>query len=106
MVCKHKCTEDYAELFQSITLKKPNLKHTLRAFAQDGETAIMNAHQQEFQITGSRSRAVTARVVPSLAFVPAAQSFRGYVELLTDETMKLEIDDGTLSAALKARRPF
>ena len=62
------------------------------------EIHLPHAHHKEFQITGSRSRAVTARVVPSLAFVPAAQSFRGYIELLSDETMKLEIYAGPLSA--------
>ena len=48
MICKHKSTEDYIQLFQSMATQKPSLKDTLRAFVQDGETAIMNAHQSEF----------------------------------------------------------
>ena len=48
MLCKRKSREQYTALFQSITSKMPELKSQLRAFGQDGETAILDAHCMEF----------------------------------------------------------
>ena len=48
MICKRKTREQYTAIFQAITSKMPELKEGLRAFGQDGESAILEAHCMEF----------------------------------------------------------
>jgi hypothetical protein len=48
MVCKRKTREQYSSLFQVMTNKLPELKNSIRAFGQDGEKAILEAHSIEF----------------------------------------------------------
>ncbi|XP_066929918.1 uncharacterized protein [Clytia hemisphaerica] len=53
MLCKRKTKQQYLSFFQAITNKLPQLKTTLRAFGQDGEKAILDAHIDEFPFAWS-----------------------------------------------------